>query len=287
MSATPRTTVPSLRGRIGRDRRSGHYPVPHRYRLHLSPSCPECLRVAITHELLDLSEVLPVHWLPAVPDAPGEGYTALVPLYEASWHHHPGPATAPVLSDGWTGRIVSDHLPDILVDLAHQFGDQRPELYPEAAEPLLRTVDRLCADGLEDAAQRAGQADVGPLQRAEALDQLLCSMDELTGLLGERRLLWGSEPVAADIRLWVALLRLDLVHRWHLDALAVHHLAEYADLWAYARRLAALPAFRAHLDVETITRRHHAQCRGLEAAGAAVRIVRWPERRSRSSVPSS
>ncbi|HET6855832.1 MAG TPA: glutathione S-transferase family protein, partial [Streptomyces sp.] len=60
MSATPLPAVPSLpplpsfRGRIGLDARSGHYAVPRRYRLHLSPSCPDCLQIAITHSLLGL-----------------------------------------------------------------------------------------------------------------------------------------------------------------------------------------------------------------------------------------
>ena len=45
MSPTPhRTAVPPLRGRIGGDPRSGHYAAPHRYRLHLSPACPDWIR---------------------------------------------------------------------------------------------------------------------------------------------------------------------------------------------------------------------------------------------------
>src|SRR4051812_5955798 len=83
MSAPSQTVVPSLRGRIGGDARSGHYPVPHRYRLHLTPSCPQSLRIAVTHGLLGLGEILPVTLLPAVPDGPEGEYAALRPLYEA------------------------------------------------------------------------------------------------------------------------------------------------------------------------------------------------------------
>ncbi|NUR68368.1 MAG: hypothetical protein HOQ47_21655, partial [Streptomyces sp.] len=35
------------------------------------------------------------------------------------------------------------------------------------------------------------------------------------------------------------------------------------------------PAFGAHLDLDGIARRHHARCRGLEAAGSAVQILDW------------
>ncbi|GAB2962600.1 hypothetical protein GCM10027075_72970 [Streptomyces heilongjiangensis] len=55
----------------------------------------------------------------------------------------------------------------------------------------------------------------------------------------------------------------------------VQRIADHPHLWAYARRLAAHPAFGIHLDLDGIARRHHAHCRGLEAAGVAVRSVDW------------
>ncbi len=155
MSAMSQTTASSLRGRIGCDVRSGHYAVPHRYRLHLSLSCPTGLEIAVTHSLLGLHDVLPVSLLPAVPDGPGDGYAALRPLYEASSHQHPGPAAAPVLSDGWTGRIVSTHAPDILRDLAERFGGEGPELYPHHARYDIEEIGRLCEQDISDAAHSA------------------------------------------------------------------------------------------------------------------------------------
>ncbi|NYV78076.1 glutathione S-transferase family protein, partial [Streptomyces sp. UH6] len=55
----------------------------------------------------------------------------------------------------------------------------------------------------------------------------------------------------------------------------VHRITGHPRLWAYARRLAAHPAFGVHLDLDGIARRHHAHCRGEEGAGAAVQIVDW------------
>ncbi|GAA0666343.1 hypothetical protein GCM10010193_17370 [Kitasatospora atroaurantiaca] len=127
MSASFTSVVPSLRGRIGHDARSGYYPVPHRYRLHLALSCPHGLQIAVTHSLLGLDGTLPVTLLPALPDAGDDGYLALRPLYEASSHQHPGPAEAPVLSDGWSGRIVSTDPAEILTDLARRFRRRLPE----------------------------------------------------------------------------------------------------------------------------------------------------------------
>ncbi|WP_407549330.1 glutathione S-transferase C-terminal domain-containing protein [Streptomyces sp. Pv4-95] len=287
MSAMSQTTASSLRGRIGCDVRSGHYAVPHRYRLHLSLSCPTGLEIAVTHSLLGLRDVLPVSLLPAVPDGPGDGYTALRPLYEASSHQHPGPAAAPVLSDGWTGRIVNTHAPDILRDLAERFGGDGPELYPRHARYDIEAIGRLCEQDISDAAQSAGRLGIGSPAYGAALGTLLLALESLESRLADRDHVLGGEVTAADVRLWVTLVQLDTVHRWHLDAAAVHRIAAHRRLWSYARRLAVLPAFGSHLDLDGIARRHHAHCQGQEAAGAAVQIVDWTAAHSsgRSAIP--
>lgn len=281
MSAHALTALPSMqsppafRGRIGCDARSGHYAVPRRYRLHLSLSCPRCLRIAVTHSLLGLDDVCPVTLLPAVPDGPDGEYAALRPLYEASAHRYPGAAVAPVLSDDWSGRIVSTHAPDIMRDLARHFGAGRPDLFPRGADAEIEAVRRLCAHGIDATAQRAGRADADPEERGTALASLLRTLGSLEGRLAHQEYLIEDRITAADVELWVALVQLDTVHRWHLDAAAVHRIADHPHLWAHARRLTAHTAFGPHLDLDGIARRHHANCRGLEAAGAAVQILDW------------
>ncbi|MFF9155580.1 glutathione S-transferase C-terminal domain-containing protein [Streptomyces sp. NPDC014846] len=267
--------APAFRGRIGRDARSGHYAVPGRYRLHLSTACPGGLRIAVAHSLLGLDTVCPATYLPAVPDCPEGGHSVLRPLYEASAHRYPGPAIAPVLSDDWSGRIVSTHAPDIMRDLDRRFGGDRPSLYPCGAESEIEAVERMCAQGIEQAAQRAGSAGGAPVERDRALGMLLETIGALERWLEGRTYLIRDEITAADVELWVALVQLDTVHRNHLDASAVQRIADHPALWAYARRLAAHPAFGGHLDLDGIERRHHARCQGLEAAGAAVQILDW------------
>ncbi|GAA2450270.1 glutathione S-transferase C-terminal domain-containing protein [Streptomyces glaucus] len=281
MSVTPLAPVPphhaapAFRGRIGRDPRSGHYAVPRRYRLHLTPACPDGLRIAVVHGLLGLDGICPVTVLDPVPDCPDGGHAALRPLYEASAHRYAGPAAAPVLSDDWSGRIVSTHAPDIMRDLARRFSTGGPALYPCDAEAETEAVERLCAEGIDAAAQRAGRADADAAERAAALEELLGTLRALDERLTGHRYVLGDGLTAADVELWVALVRLDTVHRAHLDATAVHRIAGHPALWAHARRLTGHPAFAAHLDLDAIARRHRVRCRGLEAAGAAVQILDW------------
>ncbi|MGV9247296.1 glutathione S-transferase C-terminal domain-containing protein [Streptomyces sp. NPDC003710] len=281
MTVTPQAArataqpVPAFRGRIGRDARSGHYAVPGRYRLYLSTASPDSLRIAVAHSLLGLDTVCSATFLPAVPDCPEGGHSALRPLYEASAHRYIGPAVAPVLSDDWSGRIVSTHAPDIMRDLARRFDTGGLSLYPCGAESEIEAVERMCAQGMDEAAQRAGSSDGGQAERDAALGTLLETLGALDRWLVGRTYVIGDEVTAADVELWVALVQLDTVHRNHLDAAAVQRIADHPVLWTYARRLAAHPAFGAHLDLDGIERRHHARCRGLEAAGAAVQILDW------------
>ncbi|MFZ4130407.1 glutathione S-transferase C-terminal domain-containing protein [Streptomyces cellulosae] len=277
MSATsPTSAEPPFRSRIGDDPRSGYYAAPHRYRLHLSLTCPHCLQIAVTHSLLGLADVLPVTLLPAVPDAPDGGHRALRPLYEASAHLYPGPALAPVLHDNWTGTVVSTHAPDIVRDLARRFGGHGDCLLPRESDEAFAAVERLCEQGVNATAQRAGLHGGDRAERDTALATLHRALDLLELRLASQEYVLGDDLTLADVRLWVTLVQLDTVHRHHLDASAVHRITEHPRLWAYARRLTAHPAFGPHLDLDGIARRHHAHCRGTEAAGAAVPIMDWP-----------
>ncbi|MFE9932278.1 hypothetical protein [Streptomyces sp. NPDC005533] len=120
----PRTgPAPAARGRIG----AGFSPVPHRYRLYLRADCPRSRQVAAALALLGLEDSVATTVLGTTTTtttgtgagSAGEsaGYTALRLAYEAAGHHFDATGTAPALVDTWSGRVVSDHTPDILDDL--------------------------------------------------------------------------------------------------------------------------------------------------------------------------
>jgi putative glutathione S-transferase len=261
--------TPQIRGRIGSDARYGHYAVPHRYRLHLSATCPHCLRISVTHALLGLDETLPVTLLPAVPDRPDGGYAALDDLYEASSHQHPGPSAAPVLSDTWAGRVVSAYAPEIVRDLAARFGEGHRPLRPCAAAAEIDALARLCDRGIESAAVRAGAPETDPA----AATTLLNALSDLEHRLGRGAFLLGADVSTADVHAWVTLLMLDTVHLRHLGARLAERVADHPRVWAYARRLAAEPAFGGAVDLEGLVRRHHADCACRDGRPAGAPLI--------------
>lgn len=284
MSGQTSSRIHYFTGRIGDSQGGGFYPAPHRYALHLALSCPAGLRIAITHSLLRLEDQVGLTLLPPVPGEGGD-HPQLHEWYEASRHGYEGPAAAPVLTDGWTGRIVSDDPTHIVTDLATHFAGDL-ELVPSQPARLdqLHALHTMFDHDIGEAAQRAGD----PALRsgsAEALEQVLAALGTVEALLSRQPYLLGERLTSADVHLWATLVQLDHVHRWHLDADATHRIAGHPELWSYARRLLALPEFGRHLRVPDILARHHAHCRGLEAAGAAVRIIDWQHTDPRPALP--
>lgn len=134
-----------------------------------------------------------------------------------------------MLSDDWTGRIVSTHAPDIVQDLTRRFGVSGPRLYPDGADAGIEEVGRLCEQGINASAQRAGQYGSGAAARDAALDALLRGLGVLERRLTSTDYLLGEHLTAADVQLWVTLVQLDTVHRWHLDAAAVYRITDHPD----------------------------------------------------------
>ena len=73
------------------------------------------------------------------------------------------------------------------------------------------------------------------------------TLDELEGRLAERRYLCGDRITESDVRLFTTLVRFDTVYH-QLYRCKGARLVDYPNLWAYARDLYRLPAFRQTTD---------------------------------------
>lgn len=225
ITATPATRQHRFRSRIGVGLAGGFYPAPHRYELYLSAHCPLSLRVSITLDLLGLKDSVATTLLALPADTP-RAFSSLRSAYEATWHHYDGPLTAPALCDRWSGRVVSNHTPDILRDLADLLTDRAGSCHC----PLRPSALAADIDALRDLLDRDVTPGAPPERRSTALDLLDRQLASGPYALGE-------ELTAADVDLWVALAPLE----------AAGDLSSYAFLQDYVRRLDAHPAFRRHL----------------------------------------
>ena len=261
-----------FQGRITADGSSGYLAEPGRYHLYISWACPWAHRSAIVRELLGLTEVISLSAVDPVRDGRGwafragdghgldpvNGFALLRDAYEATEPGYDGHVSVPVLWDSRAGRIVSNNFPDITIDLETQFGawaDPQYDLYPAALRPEIDELNDLVYATVNNGVYRSGFAATQQSYH-EAVTTVFETLDMLEQRLAGRRYLFGDALTEADVRLWVTLARFDVVYYSHFKC-NLRRISDYPNLWAYARRLYALPAFRDTTRFDQIKRHYY------------------------------
>jgi glutathionyl-hydroquinone reductase len=261
-----------FQGRITADGTSGYPAEPGRYHLYISWACPWAHRSAIVRELLALTDIVSLSAVDPVRDGRGwafregdgygldpvNGFALLRDAYEATQPGYDGHVSVPVLWDKQSGRIVSNNFPDITIDLETQFAawaDPRYDLYPEALRPEIDELNELVYTTVNNGVYRSGFA-TSQAAYHEAVTRLFETLDLLDQRLAGRRYLFGEALTEADVRLWVTLARFDAVYYSHFKC-NLRRITDYPNLWAYARRLYAGPAFRDTTRFDQIKRHYY------------------------------
>jgi putative glutathione S-transferase len=241
-------------GRISTDGSTPFAAEAGRYHLYAGWFCPWAQRVTIAHALAGLDDVISVSYVDGGRDGRGwafrerygadpvNGFTLLRHAYDATEPGFDGHVSVPTLWDRTTGTVASNQFRAMGIDLATRFR--------ALATPLVETYPADLAGDIEDLDRWIGPAvnqGVGPAsgtgRAADAARRtLLAAFDELDRRLADRRYLLGDRLTEADIRLFVTLVRFD--HTANARRTICAGLDTFPHLWAYARDLYAIPAFR-------------------------------------------
>ena len=114
---------------------------------------------------------------------------------------------------------------------------------------------------------------------------MFATLDDLDQRLATRRYLFGDAVTEADVRLWVTLARFDAVYVTHFKA-NLRRLADYPNLWPYARDLYSIPAFGQTTNFDHIKNhyyRTHPQLNPLRIVPAGP-ILDWTAPHHRESL---
>ncbi len=261
-----------FQGRITADGSSGFPAQAGRYHLYVSLACPWAHRSVIVRSLLGLEDVVSLSVVDPIRDGRGwafrdgpgygpdpvNGFTLLREAYEASEPGYDGHVSVPVLWDRETAQIVSNNFPDITIDLGTQFGAWAApgiELYPERLRAEIDALNDRVYASVNNGVYRCGFAGTQEAYDV-AVAALFTTLDELEERLAVRRYLFGDQITEADVRLWVTLARFDSVYITHFKA-NIRRLADYPNLWAYARDLYQQPAFGPTTDFDHIKRHYY------------------------------
>lgn len=254
-------------GRLSTGGSTEHPAEPGRYHLYLAWSCPWAQRAAIVRMLAGLSDLVSVSYVHEVRDGRGwafredtgpdpvNGFTLLRQAYDATHPDYPGHISVPVLWDRHTHRIVSNHFPDLTIDLATQFeglAEAGIDLYPPRLRADIDALNETIYETVNNAVYRIGnEPDQGTYD--VLVHQLFDTFDMLERRLAGNRFLFGNRVTESDVRLWVTLARFDAVYHG-LFKVNLRRLVDYPHLWAYARDLYQRPAFRETTDFAAIKR---------------------------------
>jgi putative glutathione S-transferase len=260
----------------------GRWPVePGRYRLVVSLACPWAHRALIVRRLLGLEDAISLAVVDPVRDERGWRFTLdpdgrdpvlgieyLAEAYRRSDPAYDGRVTVPAIVDTTTGEVVTNDYPQITLDLSTEWTAYHradaPQLIPEDRAEMDQLIEEIYRD-VNNGVYRAGFAVAQDAYEA-AYDALFTRLDALEERLEGRRYLLGDTLREVDIRLFTTLVRFDAVYHGHFKCNR-QKLTEFPNLWAYARRLYALPNFGETVDFDQIKRHYYVTHHNINPTG--------------------
>jgi putative glutathione S-transferase len=250
-----------FRGRISTDGSTPFAAEAGRYHIYSGWFCPWAQRVVIARALAGLEDVVSLSYVDGARDGRGwafrerhgadpvNGFTLLREAYEATEPGFDGHVSVPTLWDRTSRTVASNDFVTIGIDLATRFRALATpviDTYPADLADDIEQLDRWIGPAVNHGVH--GAAGHGPAAAA-ARSTLLDAFAELDQRLASSRYLLGDRLTEADIRLFVTLVRYD--QTVNADRSINAGLHAYRNLWAYARDLYSIPAFRDSTDFST------------------------------------
>lgn len=187
-----------------------------------------------------------------VPDSVN-GATFVRDLYELAGDTN-GKYTVPVLWDKKNRTIVNNESSDIVRILNSAFNDMAKnpqlDLYPEEKREEIDAMNERVYHAINNGVYKCGFATSQEAYDA-AVGSLFEALDEVEKVLQKKRFLCGDEMTEADIRLFVTLIRFDIVYivYFKTDKKAIR---EYPALKEYVKDLFSVPEIQKSVNINHI-----------------------------------
>ncbi|MFQ5764133.1 MAG: glutathione S-transferase family protein [Rhodospirillales bacterium] len=249
-----------------------------RYHLYVSLACPWACRTLIFRKLKKLEDAISVSvvgpdmlengWVVPEGADPVNGARYLYEVYLKARPGMTGRATVPVLWDKHTGTIVNNESSEIIRMLNgafEAFGDADVDFYPKDLRDDIDAVNEVVYARVNNGVYRAGFATSQEAYE-EAFQALFETLDDLESRLSKRRYLVGTRLTEADWRLFTTLVRFDAVYYGHFKC-NQRRLADYPNLWNYARELYQVPGVAETVSLDHIKRHYYGSQRTVNPTG--------------------
>lgn len=264
-----------------------------RYRLYVAKICPWASRTLIWRALEGLEQAISVvvsnpelgddGWSYLDPDGRSrdevEGIAHLHELYVTADPTYTGKVSVPVLWDTKTRTIVNNESADIVRMLDTAFGTfaaHPVDLYPVEHRAEIDAWNARVYDGLNNGVYRAGFAKTQAAYE-RAFDEVFATLDALEAHLVDHRFLVADEPLEADWRLFVTLVRFDAAYHGVFKC-NLRRIEDYPSLSGYLRDLWQWPGVAATVSIDHIKRGYwsirHLNPSGIVPKGPALDFER-------------
>ena len=232
-----------------------------RYRLFWAKGCHWSNRASIVRELLGLEDAISINIVSPTGETnqygwgfpyeenqedPVLGIKFLCEVYQNADPEYNGRATVPALVDIQTRKVVNNDYHRLTNYLEVAFrpwqAEDAPDLYPEHLRTEIDRLNDWLFPNINNAHYRMAFCQSLEAYQ-EAFDDFFSAMDKLEDRLAHKRFLFGDYVTDSDVRFFVTLARWDTHYYRNLGPLK-KRVMDYENIWAYARDLYEIPAFR-------------------------------------------
>ena len=245
---------------------------PGRYHLYVAINCPWAHRTRLVRQLKGLDAV--VSQSIVLPRRTDQGWVfdnasadfrdrelgkaALHEVYTEADPTYSGRVTVPVLWDRRQGVIVSNESAEIVRILNSAFdscGATDLDLYPADLRTEIDALNKEIYASVNNGVYRAGFARTQAAYD-EAVAAVFSTLDRLEARLARSRYLIGDRLTEADWRLFPTLVRFDVAYHGAFKC-NIRRLADYPNLFGYARQLYQMPGIAKTVDIEVYKRGYY------------------------------
>ncbi len=232
-----------------------------RYRLIWAKGCHWSNRASIVRELLGLEDVIGINLVGHSPENkkygwefvydegnrdPVLGVQFLSELYYNADPDYAGRCTVPALVDVETKKVVNNdyHRLTNYFETAFEpyFQSGTPDLYPADKRQEIDELNDWLYPNVNNATYRMMFAQ-SITAYEEAFEDFYNALDKIEARLETGRFLFSDYVTDSDIRLFVTLARFDTHYYRNLGPIR-NRIADFKNIWGYARDLYVIPAFR-------------------------------------------
>ena len=247
-------------GQAGLSGEGGFEAESNRYHLYVSYACPWAHRTLIFRKLKKLENLISfsvVHpfmdnqgwdFKDDYPSATGDtlyNFMRMHEIYTKAQPDYSGIVTVPVLWDKKRETIVNNESSEIIrmfnSAFNHLIDDEAKQLdfYAKDKQDDIDKINNLVYENINNGVYRTGFAS-SQISYEKAYNRLFDTLEQMEYILSKQRYLTGDQITEADWRLFVTLIRFDLVYVGHFKC-NKKRIADYPNLFNFMLELYQWP----------------------------------------------